>query len=474
MKTAAAYIRVSTEDQVEYSPDSQLKAIRDYARKNDMILPEEFIFVDEGISGRKAAKRPEFMKMIGTAKIKPKQFDVILLWKFSRFARNREDSIVYKSMLRKQCGIEVISISEQLGEDKTSILIEALIEAMDEYYSINLAEEVRRGMTEKAQRGEVVSTPPFGYDVKDNVFVPNPETAPIVKMIFNKYLSGRGCLEIAKELNTMGIRTKYGNKWENRGVEYVLRNVVYTGKLTSTPVKSKTRDYKNEATIITQGKHEPIIEQEIFDKVQEMILEKKKLFPKHSRQSSNEFMLKGFLKCSNCGGALVYALNDRVQCNRYSKGTCEVSHSASLSKLNASVINALKSDLETQNFNIYNIKSAEEQKGSDITPMLIEKEKKKLERIKEAYAAGIDTLEEYCSNKEKILKAIEELDKNKKSSVITKEDMHKKLSATIRQSLDILEDPNCSESLKNITLRSFVRQIVYAKKTQSIEILYQV
>ena len=474
MKTAAAYIRVSTEDQVEYSPDSQLNAIRDYARKNDMILPEEFIFVDEGISGRKAAKRPEFMKMIGTAKIKPKQFDVILLWKFSRFARNREDSIVYKSMLRKQCGIEVISISEQLGEDKTSILIEALIEAMDEYYSINLAEEVRRGMTEKAQRGEVVSTPPFGYDVKDNVFVPNPETAPIVKMIFNKYLSGRGCLEIAKELNTMGIRTKYGNKWENRGVEYVLRNVVYTGKLTWTPVKSKTRDYKNEATIITQGKHEPIIEQEIFDKVQEMILEKKKLFPKHSRQSSNEFMLKGFLKCSNCGGALVYALNDRVQCNRYSKGTCEVSHSASLSKLNASVINALKSDLETQNFNIYNIKSAEEQKGSDITPMLIEKEKKKLERIKEAYAAGIDTLEEYCSNKEKILKAIEELDKNKKSSVITKEDMHKKLSATIRQSLDILEDPNCSESLKNITLRSFVRQIVYAKKTQSIEILYQV
>ena len=474
MKTAAAYIRVSTEDQVEYSPDSQLKAIRDYARKNDMILPEEFIFVDEGISGRKAAKRPEFMKMIGTAKIKPKQFDVILLWKFSRFARNREDSIVYKSMLRKQCGIEVISISEQLGEDKTSILIEALIEAMDEYYSINLAEEVRRGMTEKAQRGEVVSTPPFGYDVKDNVFVPNPETAPVVKMIFNKYLSGRGCLEIAKELNTMGIRTKYGNKWENRGVEYVLRNVVYTGKLTWTPVKSKTRDYKNEATIITQGKHEPIIEQEIFDKVQEMILEKKKLFPKHSRQSSNEFMLKGFLKCSNCGGALVYALNDRVQCNRYSKGTCEVSHSASLSKLNASVINALKSDLETQNFNIYNIKSAEEQKGSDITPMLIEKEKKKLERIKEAYAAGIDTLEEYCSNKEKILKAIEELDKNKKSSVITKEDMHKKLSATIRQSLDILEDPNCSESLKNITLRSFVRQIVYAKKTQSIEILYQV
>lgn len=472
MKTAAAYIRVSTDDQIEYSPDSQLKAIRDYARKNDMILPEEYVFIDEGISGRKAEKRPEFMKMIGTAKIKPKQFDVILLWKFSRFARNREDSIVYKSMLRKQCGIDVISVSEQLGEDKTSILIEALIEAMDEYYSINLAEEVRRGMTEKAQRGEVVSTPPFGYDVKNNVFIPNTEAATIVKMIFEKYLSGQGCLEIAKELNKMGIKTKYGNKWENRGVEYVLRNVVYTGKLTWTPVKTKTRDYNCKDTIISCGMHEPIIDQETFDKVQSMIIEKKKLFPKHSRQSSNEFMLKGFLKCSNCGGSLVYATNDRVQCNRYSKGTCEVSHSVSLSKLNESVISALKNDLETQQFNIYK-KSKEEQDNKDITPTLIAKERKKLERVKEAYEAGIDSLEEYRINKEKILETIAELEKNKKPESNPKDDLQK-LSKTIKKSLDILEDENCSESIKNITLRSFVRQIVYMKKTRSIEILYQI
>lgn len=473
MKTAAAYIRVSTDEQIEYSPDSQLKAIRDYVRKNNLILPEEFIFIDEGISGRKAEKRPEFMKMIGTAKIKPKPFDVILIWKFSRFARNREDSIVYKSMLRKQCGIDVISISEQLSEDKTSILIEALIEAMDEYYSINLAEEVRRGMTEKAQRGEVVSTPPFGYNVKDNIFIPNPETAPIVQMIFEKYLNGQGFLDIAKDLNTMGIKTKYGNKWENRGVEYVLRNVVYTGKLTWTPIKNKTRDYNDSNTIITQGKHEPIIDQDTFDKVQTLILEKKRLFPKNSRQSSNEFMLKGFLKCSNCGGALVYSSNDRVQCNKYSKGTCEVSHSASLSKLNASVISALKNDLETQHFNIYQ-KSQDDLKSVDITPSLIEKERKKLERVKEAYEAGIDTLEEYRNNKNRILKAIAELEKNQKSPAPDLKETQKKLSSKIRQSLDILADPNCSESIKNITLRSFVRQIVYMKKTQSIEILYQI
>ena len=218
--------------------------------------------------------------------------------------------------------------------------------------------------------------------------------------------------------------------------------------------------------------HEPIIDQETFDKVQNMILEKKKLFPKHSRQSSNEFMLKGFLKCSNCGGALVYATNNRVQCNRYSKGTCEVSHSVSLSKLNSSVISALKSDLETQQFKIYK-KAAEEQDNKDITPTLIAKERKKLERVKDAYEAGIDSLEEYRINKEKILKTIAELEKNKKPESSQKDDFQK-LSKTIKKSLDILEDENCSESIKNITLRSFVRQIVYMKKTQSIEILYQI
>ena len=79
MQTAAAYIRVSTDDQIEFSPDSQIKAIREYAKRNDIILPEEYVFVDEGISGRNAEKRPAFMRMLSIAKTKPKPFDVILL-----------------------------------------------------------------------------------------------------------------------------------------------------------------------------------------------------------------------------------------------------------------------------------------------------------------------------------------------------------------------------------------------------------
>ena len=189
IRTGAAYIRVSTDDQLEYSPESQLEEIKRYCLQHNILLPSEFIFVEEeGRSGRKSSNRYAFQNMIAMAKTKPKPFDVIVLWKFSRFARNREDSIVYKSMLRK-LGIDVISISENVGDDKMSVLIEAMIEAMDEYYSINLAEEVKRGMTEKFGRGLKVSGPPLGYDMKNGEFVVNEQGAEIVRRIFDMYVN---------------------------------------------------------------------------------------------------------------------------------------------------------------------------------------------------------------------------------------------------------------------------------------------
>lgn len=108
--TGAAYIRVSTEDQLEFSPDSQLKKIREYAGQHQITIPDDQIYVDEGISGRSAQKRPAFQQMIASARRRPAPFQVILVWKYSRFARNRQDSILYKSMLRKECGVEVVSV----------------------------------------------------------------------------------------------------------------------------------------------------------------------------------------------------------------------------------------------------------------------------------------------------------------------------------------------------------------------------
>lgn len=475
MRIAAAYIRVSTEDQTEFSPDSQLKEIRKYAKAHDLILPDEYIFADEGISGRRSDKRPEFQRMIGTAKIKPKPFDVILLWKFSRFARNREDSIVYKSMLRKQCGIEVISISEQIGEDKTSILIEALIEAMDEYYSLNLAEEVRRGMNEKFSRGGVVSQPPFGYKMQDGIFAPDETTAPIVQMIYSDYLADVPVVQIARKLNDMGIRTKHGNAWENRTVEYLLTNPVYIGKLRRSPAGTKA-DRFHEQDELVDAQHEPIIDDATFDAVQSKRAEVKKLYRKYARKGQPiQYMLKGLVRCDSCGATMVMlaAAGKYLQCNNYNKGKCHVSHSIKADKLNNLILDKIREDLSDPAFLSYVAKKAAPRQAESPIPALIEKEEKKLERVKEAFAAGIDTLEEYKQNKQRILDSIASLraQLTEVSPALSEADLSD-FAGKLRYTLDTLSDPAASEMLKNLALRGIVEKIIFSKQNGRIEIVY--
>src|SRR5699024_733845 len=105
-----------------------------------------------------------------------------------------------------------------LADDKMSIIMEAMIEAMDEYYSLNLAEEVKRGMTEKARRGGLQCTASFGYRVEKNMLVPVPEEAALVRSIFVRFIAGEGLFPIAKWLNEMGVKTHRGNKFENRTI----------------------------------------------------------------------------------------------------------------------------------------------------------------------------------------------------------------------------------------------------------------
>ena len=467
MKTAAAYIRVSTDDQIEYSPDSQLKALRDYAKRSDMILPEEFVYIDEGISGRTTSKRPAFNRMIGTAKTKPKPFDVILLWKFSRFARNREDAIVYKSMLRKQLGIEVISVSENIGDDKMSVLIEAMIEAMDEYYSINLAEEVKRGMIEKVSRGEPVSIPAFGYNIKDKNYVPNPETSPIVASIFSDFLAGSGTREIAQKLNALDIRTSRGGLWENRTVEYILRNPVYIGKIRWNPAGRTRRDYDQPSVMLIDGHHEPIIEEAAFHAANEKLDEIKALYGKSTaRQNhpSEPFMLYGLVQCSNCGATLTRSAKDSVQCYKYAHGQCGVSHHISIKKLNDLVLESLEGTLKGSIPPIYSQRVYENDAPQQQTARLLAAERRKLERVRQAYEAGIDTLAEYRENKRRISERIRQLEA---------EQPKPKRRKPLQEHLDMLpklRDPDLTTEEKNILLRTLIDYIVFHRPGCTVEI----
>lgn len=472
MKTAAAYIRVSTDDQIEYSPSSQLEKIREYAKRNNYILPDEYIFMDEGISGRHTAKRAAFNKMIGTAKQKPKPFDAILLWKFSRFARNREDSIVYKSMLRKQCGIDVISISENVGDDKMSVLIEALIEAMDEYYSINLSEEVKRGMNEKASRGEAVSIPSFGYSIKDGKYIPDPETAPVVRKIYADYLSGKGMRTITTEINDCGYRTRRGNRFENRTVKYILQNPVYIGKIRWTPTGKANHRSGSTDTMIIDGTHEPIISTDVWNKVQEKLNALPKT--KYMRQSDPKepFMLQGLVRCSSCGATLTRSANHTsLQCYAYSHGKCKTSHSISISKLNDMLITLIENAELTGEFKM-ELKQEFKQNHEDHTA-LIKKEQKKLERIRDAFENEVYTLEEYKRSRSQILARIEELQKAHQAVQEPDETIKRRIVQNkLHHLLPSLRSPGVSESEKNSLLKSVIERIVFYRSTGGIDVFF--
>ncbi len=236
------YVRVSTDKQEELSPDSQEKLIREYGKKNNIVILK--IYNELGVSGRSADKRPAFQEMIGSAKSKEHPVDTILVWKYSRFARNQEESIVYKSLLKKQNNVDVISVSEPLVDGPFGSLIERIIEWMDEYYSIRLSGEVFRGMKENAMRGSFQARPPLGYRIAEHGKPPVivPEEADIVKLIFHKYVhESSGFFDIARYLNSLGYTSLLSAVPSN-----ISSKTRYTAECsggterTTPPMKSKT------------------------------------------------------------------------------------------------------------------------------------------------------------------------------------------------------------------------------------------
>ena len=471
MKTAAAYIRVSTDDQIEYSPESQIKTIREYAKRNGYILPEEYIFMDEGISGRSTKHRTEFLRMIGIAKTKPKPFDTILLWKFSRFARNREDSIVYKSMLRKQCGIDVVSITESIGDDKMSVLIEAMIEAMDEYYSINLAEEVRRGMTEKARRGEFQTVAPFGYFLKDKKLHPKEGEAEIIQKVFSDYLAGKGIRSIANELNALGIRTHRGGLIEYRTISYWLRNPVYAGMCRWTTSGKRARDdFDNPDTLIVKSSHIPIISESVFNAAQEKAIKTKQCFAKYSKPREDiSSWLCGIVRCEICGGVLSNC-GGYLVCSNRNRGTCQGCGSIKTSKLEQITINYLSSALSDDNVDFtFSATNNTPSIQSFSYDNLLAAAQLKLQRIRDAYIRGIDTIEEYEANRAAINKEIEELEKQQSSSQKseTVSPDISKLKKQIKKTLNDLQNKTLSNGEKNASLRTIFKEINKNQKSLS-------
>ncbi len=304
---AALYARVSSDRQdVDLSVAAQLRALRDFAERNGYIVAREYI--DEAESGS-VADRPQFTKMLDEAALPDAPFQEILVWKFSRFTRKREHAVAFKSMLRRR-GIRVTSITEHADDTPTGKLMEAIIESVDEFYSDNLAQEVRRGMRESAQRGFYLSSvAPYGYR---KVYVPDggkqrprleldPPKDALVRRIFEMAPRGQSILEIVKTLNKEGIPTAKGKRWLKTSVHSMLSNEVYMGTLVwglkATDGSEPVRVEHAVPAIVTK---------EEFEQVR-TVLEARAPAKTNPRRAASPYLLSGLVGCALCGKQLTAA-----------------------------------------------------------------------------------------------------------------------------------------------------------------------
>lgn len=486
-KNGALYIRVSTDKQEELSPDAQIRLLKEFAQKNNIHISKEYVFQDNGISGRKAEKRPEFQRMIGLAKSKEHPIDCIIVWKFSRFARNQEESILYKSLLKKN-DVEVISISENTtGEFGT--LIERIIEWMDEYYSIRLSGEVIRGMTESAMRGNYMAVPPIGYmSSKGNGNIPQiDDETKIIPLTMKELLyKGKTTRQIAVYCNNKEWRTKRGNMFEARDIEYILMNPFYAGKLRWN-YSGRGRKLKPENEVIyADGKWDPLWTYDETLEMSAMITSKRSAIggSKKTRDVSTcNHWLSGILRCSSCGKSLALGGSKKAkgfQCWNYSKGKCFTSHYISAELISKYVIDGLKDFLQADSISYMIVNQSCIDNDNQIAEYRKELTKlnQREKRAKNAYLDGIDSKEEYKENKayceneklriEKLMNQL--LLQNTQRS---KNELDRKMIDNIKDVLLILENPDGDYETKGNAIRSIVDNIVFHRTDTTLDFTFK-
>ncbi len=326
---AAIYARVSSNKQdVDLSISGQLRNLREYATRNSYEIVKEFI--DEAESGRSASSRPAFNEMIALSKAKKPLFEAILVWKLSRFSRSRMDSITYKALLRGR-GIKLISINEPLDDSPVGQLLEGIIESVDEFYSANLGQDIRRGMRENASRGFFNgSRPPFGLQrvpVQDGTktrwkLAPdrdNPGRVQLVKQIFDMALRDMGCMEVAVSINRDGYRNGNDHPWNKVTVHQILTNEAYCGTLVWGGRPGHKAAKSGVPPVRVEHNWDAIIPQDVFDRVRQK-MQARRPEAVHPRTVPSFYLLSGLLYCS-CGRGMIgrSAKSHRYyyyQCNR--------------------------------------------------------------------------------------------------------------------------------------------------------------
>ena len=396
---AVIYARFSSEKQNEASIEGQLRECMQYAEFNNIQVIGNYI---DRAQSAKTDHRPEFQHMIKDSY--KHGFDCIIVWKLDRFARNRYDSAYYKNVLKKN-GVRVMSAKETISQGAEGILLESLLEGYAEFYSAELSEKVKRGMTENALKAKANGVrAPYGYyvDEQDHYQI-DETTAPIVKEIYSLYLGGTRVNDIAKILTSRGVKNR-GYSMNYNAVFRILTNRKYIG------------EYKFGDVIIPNA-IPALISVEDFDAVQTKMKVNKKAPAMH--RSEDDYLLTTHLFCGKCGammtGEIGTSHTDRkyryYRCNRSKQHKCDKKTVKKdwLEELVIDEILSLISDDEVVKElakRLYEMQENDDTAFNSIQAQLAEVEKK-LKNLAEAIAQGI-----FSSTTKKMLDELEEQKSN--------------------------------------------------------------
>lgn len=305
----AIYVRVSTEEQAEhgYSIDAQLNTLRDYCKLYNKEVFREY--VDRGISGKEMTRREQLQRLLKDAE--QGLFQEVIVWKFNRMSRKNKDLLEIVDWLEKH-NVHFRSFSENF-DTSTPMGRFALqmMGAVGELERNTIVENVKLGMKQRAREGFFNGGSCLGYEsVKPTETDRNtlrivPAEAPTVRKIFTLYAAGKGLRSIANQLNREGHRTNKGNTFGSDSIRQIITNPIYIGHIRYNRFEDwseKRRKGKTSEAIIVEGRHEPIIDQELWDKVQRLFQEKSKVSP---RQQQSENLLTGLIRCPECNTPMV-------------------------------------------------------------------------------------------------------------------------------------------------------------------------
>ena len=282
MKTAVIYARYSCDAQTEQSIEGQLRVCEDYAKNNDILILDTYI--DRAMTGTNDM-RPDFQRMIrDSAK---KQWTYVLVYKLDRFSRNKYEATVHKNTLKNN-GVKVVSAMENIPDSPEGIILESLLEGMNQYYSAELAQKVRRGMRETRLKGNYQGGHlPYGYVACDKKVIIDEEKAEVVRFIFEQFAKGVIVKDIISTLTANGILHK-GKPFPMNTIYGILKNEKYSGS------------YMLGDELVDKI-YPPIISQEVFAKVRAKVNANKY----GKRSVAVVYLLRHKMKCGYCGESII-------------------------------------------------------------------------------------------------------------------------------------------------------------------------